>query len=179
MNYVDGDKGKRLVARCQTIDKVIADNMKCAATSVKSSDRAYQFSNELITCSNQVKLWEEILSQTRQRKPFTMHTLRLAEKIGYKIHIHQNFSIKTVRQKLTDARTKKTSAQKEDASNRQKWLEEFDFVDVVGLIPGLVALFVVGLIAVLVGGVFFVQDSKERNEMMRVSRFALSSCAHS
>ena len=29
-----------------------------------------------------------------------------------------------MRQKLSDARTKKTAAQKEDASNRQKWLEE-------------------------------------------------------
>ena len=71
-----------------------------------------------------MKLWEENLSRTRQRKPFTRHILRLAEKIGYKIHIHQKFSIKTVRQKLTDARTGKAAAQKEDASNRQKWLEE-------------------------------------------------------
>ena len=53
---LDGDRERRRVARYQTIDRVIADNMKCAANSVKSSDRGYQFSNELITCSNQVKL---------------------------------------------------------------------------------------------------------------------------
>ena len=40
-NELDGDKGKRLVARYQTIDRVIADNMKCAENSVKSSDRGY------------------------------------------------------------------------------------------------------------------------------------------
>ena len=51
-NELDGDKGRRLVAYYQTIDRVIADNMKCAANSVKSSDRGYQFSNELIPCSN-------------------------------------------------------------------------------------------------------------------------------
>ena len=65
-NELDGDKRRRLVARYQTIDKVIAENMKCAANSVKSSDRGCQFSNELliIKCSNQVKLWEEVLSRT-------------------------------------------------------------------------------------------------------------------
>ena len=63
-NELDGDKGRRLVARYQIIDRVIADNMKCAANSVKSSDRGYQFSNELITRSNRVKLWEKFLSRT-------------------------------------------------------------------------------------------------------------------
>ena len=38
---LDGDKGRRLVARYQTTDRAIADNMKCAANSVKSSDRGY------------------------------------------------------------------------------------------------------------------------------------------
>ena len=63
-NDLNGEKGRRLVAHYQTIDKVIAENMKCAANCVKSSDRGYQFSNELITCSNRVKLWEEVLSRT-------------------------------------------------------------------------------------------------------------------
>ena len=38
-NELDGHKGRCLVARCQAIDRVITDNMKCAANSVKSSDR--------------------------------------------------------------------------------------------------------------------------------------------
>ena len=104
----------------QTMDRVVADNMKCASNSVKSSNRGHQFSNKVVTCSNRVKLWEEVLSRTRRHKPFTRHILRLVEKIGYKIHVHQKFGIKTVRQKLTDPRIKKTAAQKEDADNRQK-----------------------------------------------------------
>ena len=84
---LNGDEGKRLIARYQTIDRVIADNMKCAANSVKCSEREYEFSNKVVISSNRVKLWEEVLSQTQRHKPFKRHILRLAEKISYKFYV--------------------------------------------------------------------------------------------
>ena len=50
--------------------------------------------------------------------------VKLAEKVGVKLHAHQRFSLRTVRQKLSEATAKKREAQKDDANNRVKWFEE-------------------------------------------------------
>ena len=62
--------------------------MKSAAKHVEDSEKGYQFSPLLIKCSNAVKLWQEVLARTRVRRPFTSRTLKLAEKVGVKLHVH-------------------------------------------------------------------------------------------
>ena len=65
-----------------------------------------------------------MLARTQVQRPFTSRILKLAEKAGVQLHAHQRFSLRTARRKLSEATEKKREAQKDDANNRVKWLEE-------------------------------------------------------
>ena len=124
LDDLDGHEFHRLVDEYQTLDEVLSETMKCAGNHVKDSDKGYQFSPFLIRSSNTVKLWQEVLARICVRRPFTSRILKLTEKVGVKLHAHQHFSLRTVRQRLSQATEKKREAQKDDANNRVKWLGE-------------------------------------------------------
>ena len=124
LDDLDGHDFHRLVDKYQTLDKVLSEAMKCAANHVKDLDKDYQFLPFLIKCSNMVKLSQEVLARTRVRRLFIPLILKFAENVGVKLHARQRFSLRTVRQKLSKAAAKKREAQKDDANNRVKWLEE-------------------------------------------------------